>query len=747
MTDSEHAAGSEASEQAVPASPAIRLFGTVRLRTSGGGEQKPGKKTAALLLVLAAQGTRGAGRDYLATLLWGDRQDQQARGSLRQAVSTLRKTLEGFAGIESDGDTLRLVLEGAEVDTAAAEAAVRADAPMAQLAGLYTGPLGDGLFGLSPAFDRWLSDERMRLQGLLGEALNRWTKQAVGAPAEAQAAQLEAAETLARRLLDEDETFEAAHRTLMVVFAKRGHTDRAVRQFAQLEEILARELGSSPDPWTVSLRETLAAVGAAPAKTPPAQSGDKQAIAPKTEDPAQDAVTQWDRAGSPLNAQINAIWHSSDIRRIAMGLGIVAVLALAGLFLWKNSEGPGEGSGLGTTTAQGETPPAPEAGTPPAVSDVLVIRPFKPVGQGADVEIIADGLSEGLHTALGMVLGQPVRAVPRERDPAPDTRYVVEGAVQRDGDTVRVTARLIDRREDTLVWSQLLDRPVADVLTLQSDIVINIATALQISVSEGAQARASLVAGTRNLEAWLLAGRALILTRSLERAKVAEARRLYRRALKLDPDYVGAKAGLGWTQVAALLVGWSEDRGAARAEARALAADLLAREVSKAAGHALMALVHLSEGNHTQALSESQTAVRLNPESADIAALRGVVLMAAGESEQAVEILRRARSLSPRPPVWYDWVEARALRHAGRPREALDVLDEAEAAESPVFLIEAASTYQAVGLGKEAGYAMEALRREAPGFTARAWLETFPLASPEQAIRDKALLTSVGLPG
>ena len=80
---------------------------------------------------------------------------------------------------------------------------------------------------------------------------------------------------------------------------------------------------------------------------------------------------------------------------------------------------------------------------------------------------------------------------------------MLEGSVQRSGDQVRITARLVDALEGHQLWSDRYDRQFKDVFAIQDEIALNVVSALQILLREGEQARV-VRGGTRSVEAWEL---------------------------------------------------------------------------------------------------------------------------------------------------------------------------------------------------------------------------------------------------
>ena len=111
------------------------------------------------------------------TLLWSDRGETQARASLRQALTELRRAVDG-AGLSPlvvARDAVRLDRDSASVDVAAFERALAEGTPqaLARAAELYGGPLLDGFPDVDTAFEAWLREERTRLADRARDGLMR----------------------------------------------------------------------------------------------------------------------------------------------------------------------------------------------------------------------------------------------------------------------------------------------------------------------------------------------------------------------------------------------------------------------------------------------------------------------------------------------------------------------------------------------------------------------------------------------
>jgi TolB-like protein len=103
----------------------------------------------------------------------------------------------------------------------------------------------------------------------------------------------------------------------------------------------------------------------------------------------------------------------------------------------------------------------------------VAVLPFHNLSARADDERLAAGLVESTLHRLARVPG--VRLLARSR---PGSRFCVEGSLQRAGARLRVTVKLVDESDDTLVWSQVLDRTSGDVFAVEDEVARRVTGAL-----------------------------------------------------------------------------------------------------------------------------------------------------------------------------------------------------------------------------------------------------------------------------
>ncbi|MEV6030686.1 BTAD domain-containing putative transcriptional regulator [Nonomuraea sp. NPDC052116] len=230
----------------------LLLLGPPELAVAGRPVDIRAAKTRALLCYLAATpGPRP--RSELAALLWGERPDANARGSLRLALSELRKEVGGWLDITRDHVRFRAG-DGCFVD----HGRLAQTPTVAEALRLWRGDFMDGVwFCDAPAFGGWLESERGRTRLLLRELL-------LGAGS----APPDQFVRLARLVAGLDPYDEEAHRLLITALARGGNRGAALACYDDLRRRLADELGVEPAPETAAVRRQLVTSVRAPQAAP-----------------------------------------------------------------------------------------------------------------------------------------------------------------------------------------------------------------------------------------------------------------------------------------------------------------------------------------------------------------------------------------------------------------------------------------------------------------------------------------------
>ena len=240
---------------AAPTQLTIRLLGTPEALFAGTPLLLHDQKARALLYYLAATG-RPRSRDYLASLLWSESLESNARHSLRSSLYHMRQALQARGAGEAlagEGDMICLKLADDACDVAHFRRLLErgsADAldsvpHLEQAVALYRGPLLQG-FSVSdaPLFEEWVRAEETTLRRGYLDALQRLV-----ALAETRGAWDEAI-VYAQRIVQADPLSEPAQQRLIQLYLRAGAIGQALRQYRQFEAVLQQELSLTPSPET-----------------------------------------------------------------------------------------------------------------------------------------------------------------------------------------------------------------------------------------------------------------------------------------------------------------------------------------------------------------------------------------------------------------------------------------------------------------------------------------------------------------
>ncbi|MVT53455.1 hypothetical protein GPL17_23575 [Bradyrhizobium yuanmingense] len=367
----------------------------------------------------------------------------------------------------------------------------------------------------------------------------------------------------------------------------------------------------------------------------------------------------------------------------------------------------------------------------------IAVLAFENMSGDPEQDYFGDGISEDILTALSkqrwfMVIARNssftykgravhIRQIAEELG----VRYIVEGSVRKADKRVRITAQLNDAVSGSHLWAERYDRELVDVFAVQDEITNAIAAAIepQIHAAENFRSRRKPPA---SLDAWDLLMRALSHYWRVTRQDHAAAKALLARAIAIDPNYGQALSVLAVNDMFGVHLGWTELAAVApAAEAAALKAVRCDHEDAWA--HAALGSVCFSTRRLTDALSEFEQALALNPNFSLAQGYYALALSYAGRSKDSFEAAQKAIRLSPRDPslAIYHGIAAYARfieRHYGEAialaREAIRHRGDLTGAYR-VLAVSAGMT----GDGTLAEMALGELRRTQPGISLH-WIAT-----------------------
>src|SRR5258706_1810849 len=383
----------------------------------------------------------------------------------------------------------------------------------------------------------------------------------------------------------------------------------------------------------------------------------------------------------------------------------------------------------------------------------LAVAPFQALGDDGHELLLARGLTADLLADLSKSSGlsvigfspMEVRAGGEAANQA-EARYLVSGTVQRVDGRLRLQVYLAERATGRQIWSERFDRASADLFAIQDELGPKIVRMLPAKVSE-AELRRMAQRHTRNLQAYqhFQQGQAALLVR--QKSGNETARQMFRRAIDLDKTFARAYSGLALTYAADYRNQWTAD--AAGALERAFELARTANEINPDIPETYwtLAYVHAQRREHQQALKHLERSLTLYPSFADGYALMASVKTFAGQPAASIPLMRTAMRLNPASGYLYFLVLGRAYFFLGDLEQARLNLEEAskrnpEYLETHVYL---AALEVASGGTPSAGWEADQIRALEPAFSAKRWLDNYPMTDNSQKTKLMQALDPLGL--
>jgi len=297
----------------------------------------------------------------------------------------------------------------------------------------------------------------------------------------------------------------------------------------------------------------------------------------------------------------------------------------------------------------------------------IAVLPFTSRSADPDNAFFADGIHDDLLTRLADI--ESLRVISRTsvneyRDTTKNLREIaaelgvttiVEGAVQRSGDDVRITVQLIDAATDEHIWANSYDRAltIRNLFEIQSEISSQIASALQAALTPEDEIRLAVMP-TKSVEAlsYYTAARDNLYKRRFD--TLQEARQQFERAIEIDPEYAQAYAGLAETILVTLSNHQSIDPTEAFELAQQAVDQALQIDDMLAEAYAVKGLLEQSRWNVTRvgngnlkAAEAFQHAIELNPNLSNTYVWFSSLREANGDFEGAIDLLSKAMHVDP----------------------------------------------------------------------------------------------------
>ena len=274
----------------------------------------------------------------------------------------------------------------------------------------------------------------------------------------------------------------------------------------------------------------------------------------------------------------------------------------------------------------------------------IVVLPFTNLSGDPGQDYFADGVTENLTTDLSRLSGSFVIARntaftykgksvdAKEIGKELGVRYVLEGSVQRDQNQVRVNAQLIDAKSGGHIWAERFDKPLANLFSLQDEIVASLASQLDVELMANEARRAERTPNPDSMDlyfqgmSWFNKGRYA--------ENMPEARGLFERALALDPGNLDALLGTAAVDLQVAAGYQTDDRPGRFAAVEATLTKVLSQSPNNALAHYLMCRVLVQSKRGAQGIAECERALALNPNLATAHAQIGLAKVFDGHPEE-----------------------------------------------------------------------------------------------------------------
>src|SRR6266540_1414993 len=372
-------------------------------------------------------------------------------------------------------------------------------------------------------------------------------------------------------------------------------------------------------------------------------------------------ILAWAYDVTPQGIQVTRTPPGAHRRRniislIAAGLAISAV---AGFFLFPRASGRN-------------------------VEKSIAVLPFQSLSDEKENAYFADGIQDDIQTNLSKISdlkvisrmsvmsyrGDAVRNA-REIGKALGVATLLEGSVRRSGNRVRVNVQLINANNDEHIWAEDYDRDLTDVFAIQTDLAQKIASALQAKLSPTEKARLDN-RPTQNPDAYLLFIQAHDYANRPDhfRDDSLKAEELFEQAIKLDPKFAAAFAGL--SMVESWIYHSFDPTPGRREKARLNADESLRLQPNLPEGHlALGFSYYYGDRDYERALAEFEIAKRDLPNEAQAYMAIGAIQRRQGKWAQSTANLEKAAALDPKNSsvllnLGYNYMAARNFEAADK---------------------------------------------------------------------------------
>ena len=388
----------------------------------------------------------------------------------------------------------------------------------------------------------------------------------------------------------------------------------------------------------------------------------------------------------------------------------------------------------------------------------LAVLPFANLSADSKQDYFSDGLTMDIMTALvripGLFLISEISMF-SYKSKAPSiselggqlgVSHVLDGGVRKEGDRIRITARLLETTTGRQVWAERYDRKIDDIFAVQDEITERIVEAMDIKLVTGEMAHTirKVLRNPDALEYYYRGWEALF---GSTKNDIEEAQQMFEETTRLEPESSFGYALAAWAHWWSVDLGLSEDIAHSLERAIELARKAEDLEDFTGLSNLVMAQIHLYKHEHDKALEAAQKAVLARP-SCDLSYVaKANILTYLGRPAEAIDLAKFAIRLAPVYPPFFQKTLAAAFYGNGQYEEAITSAKEvikSDEGNLDAFLILAGAN-AALDQQEEASKAATEIKRIKPDFLLKKYAETQPYRDPKILKQVTSMLQRAGV--
>jgi adenylate cyclase len=438
-------------------------------------------------------------------------------------------------------------------------------------------------------------------------------------------------------------------------------------------------------------------------------------------------------------------------------IGLAAVLAvIAGAAFWQFLLQP---------TALPPGPPVERAdpkqmALPLPELPSIAVLPFVNASDDPKQQLLCDGITDNIISALSKVprlfviarnstftyKGKAVKV--KQVSEELGVQYVLEGSLQRSGDRVRITVQMVDALTGHQLLAERYDGETMDIFVLQDDITLKVLSAIQVKLTGVAPVGTKYYKGTQGLDCFLKFQEAIGYVQRMTLADNRKAQQIAEEVVAICPEIPTSYRLLANVYINYYWFDSSKPPRENIEKATELLQKTLALDDNSALAHGNLSIVYLQQREYDKAIAEGERAVSLDQGSPWTAFMYAKALVYAGRPEEAIPLLEKAIRLNPLAPSPFYNDLGLAFRLTGRLQEAATLYKKSLERAPKDFWMHAqlAAIYIEMGRDEEARAAAAEVLRINPKFSIELYAKTSIMKDRSVVDKYSEAMRKAGLP-